>query len=147
MQFETKEGHLYGEGVDLEGRQFDYAIEEGTQFCEEEGLRVAFRGPSGMSFEGKYEQLAPQISGQWEVKSEGYSLGGEFYVWKGIDDLPPTVQGNLKEFTWEWQCDENIEDLMEDEQEKAGQSEWIRRDYVWSGYMEADEESAELAWI
>ena len=147
LQFETKEGNLYGEGRDESGKQFEYKMEEGVTFKEEEGVRVAFRGAEGMFFEGSFEELAPQITGQWELKSEGYSLGGEFYVWKGIDDLPPTVDGNLREVAWEWQCDEKVEDLMEDEQGGVGQEEWMKRDYVWSGYMEVDEESAELAWI
>ena len=59
LQFETKEGNLYGEGRDELGKQFEYKMEEGVTFKEEEGVRVAFRGAEGMFFEGSFEELAP----------------------------------------------------------------------------------------
>ena len=56
-----------------------------------------------MSFEGQFEALAPQITGNWEIKKEGHGLSGKFFVWKGIDNLPPTVENNLKEYGWYWE--------------------------------------------
>ena len=76
-------------------------------FEEKDGNKVNFERKYSkgdrMSFEGQFEALAPQITGNWEIKKEGHGLSGEFFVWKGIDNLPPTVENNLKEYGWYWE--------------------------------------------